>query len=506
MSPSVNPERIIKDPLRYIPTYLKVASKPGKDGMSSLVPLKLWPAQKEYIVGRTKRDIVLKPRQVGFSTGVMAANAHALFTQPYTKMSIVTHNQTTSEFLLMTMRRFWMNLPKEMQPRADWNSSTRIRFADMDCLVHIDSAESKAIGFGESLNICHLSELSRWPGHKAMELYTGISQTVAPDGFITIESTPRGKSNLFFRLYDAAKRGDSIYKAWFFPWWKHPDYQKVEVTSIPKMTPDENYLIIKYSLTPMQIAFRREKISELGDTFYQEYPENDVECFLGSDIAYFDAVSIRRYMQQVQPGKIEGEMTTWEDVIGGHDYVIGVDPAGGLPKGDFSVACVLDTRSCKYVARLRGRIQPDLFAEQIFRLGLRYNQAVLAVEKQQHGHTILRVLMEKAYPNLFQYVDYDMQAGTSVTESGWKTNRKTKPLMIDALATALRTGALISFSENLLEEASSVVMDDDNTPKTPSGAFDDEIDAMMIALMVRESVPIMNPFRSSTQVRSYVRL
>ncbi len=499
-------ESIIKDPLRYIPTYLKVMTKAVKGGASDLTSLKLWPAQREYAEGRTKRDIVVKPRQVGFSTGVMALNAHKLFTEPYTRMAIVTHNQTTSEFLLMTMRRFWMNLPREMQPRADWNSSTRIRFPDMDCLVHIDSAESKAIGFGESLNICHLSELSRWPGFKVIEQYTGISQTVSPEGYISIESTPRGKGNLFFRMYDAAKRGDNGYKAWFFPWWCHPDYQKVEVTRIDKPTVDENYLMTKMGLTPMQIAFRREKIGELGDTFFQEYPENDTDCWLGSDIAYFDVVAIRRYLQQVQQGKVEGDLTTWEDVIGGHQYVIGVDPAGGLPKGDFSVAVVLDTRSCKYVARLRGRIQPDLFSEQIFRLGLKYNQAAVAVEKQQHGHTIIRVLMEKAYPNMFQYVDYDIPGGTSVTEVGWKTNRKTKPLMIDALAQALRTGELISFSQNLLDEASNVVMDDDHTPKTPSGAFDDEIDAMMIALLVRESVPILNPFRSSNAVRSYVRL
>ena len=482
----------INNPLEYIPAYFKVLTKADRQNQSDLVPMKLWASQKFYLEHRTHRDIILKNRQAGLSTGIMAANAHQVFTKPYQSMTIVTHDQETSEYLFLTFQRFHRLLPVEIRPKTDWRSGARMRFPKLDSYVYIDSAKSDNLGIGHSLNIAHLSEVAKWPHRKAEDLYTDISQTVPEGGYITAESTPKGRGGLFHRLYSEAKEGKNSYKTFFFPWWW--DITCVREAGKMEWTKEEKQLIASFNLSPEQIAFRREKIAELGDRFYQEYPENDVDCWLSSEISVFDGTAIRAYLQQILPGKQEGDLTIWKDVLGGEKYVIGVDMAGGKEKGDWSVASVLHVKRNEYVARLRAKIPPDFFAEQVLKLGYRYNQAEIGVEKAQHGHTALRILLENNYPNLYYYRDYDIFLGGEVKEPGWKTTIKTKPIMVDSLAATLRAGDIMLWSENFCLEASSYIWEG-NSATHSSGAHDDELDAVMIALQLREQTPIIESGR-----------
>lgn len=487
-----NVERLdnkIAEMLDYIPRYFKVLSKADVTGITDLSPMILWPTQKHYLENKTHRDIILKSRQTGMSTGVMAGNSYKLFTEPYQRITIVTHDQETSEFLFQTVQRFYRNLPPGKRPMTDWKSGTRMRFPKLDSYIYIDSARSDSLGVGHSLNRAHLSEISKWPPRKEEGLFADISQTIPEGGDICLESTPKGRQGLFYRLYEAAKNDEINYKYFFYPWWW--DVTCCRAVKEPlKFTREENQLIEHYKLTSEQVAFRREKISELGDLFYQEYPENDIDCFITSDISVFDGVAIRRYLQQTLPGRADGNTTIWKDAIGGEKYIIGVDPAGGMEKGDWSVATVLRVKTNEYVARLRGKIPPDLFAQQLIYLARRYNMATLAVERMMHGHTILRILMENNYPNIYHHQDYDTLMGETVAQPGWKTSAKTKPIMVDTMGAVLRAGDIMIWSENFLMEASGYMWEGSKT-RSASGGHDDELDALMIALSVRDQTPIM---------------
>lgn len=475
--------------VEYIESLFKVASKPDASGVSHLVPMKLWRAQRYYIENRTHRDIILKFRQAGLSTGIMADNSRACFTLPYTKMAVITHKDSVSQFLLQTISRFWRNLPDDMRPESDWHSARHIRLPKLDSYIHIDTAESDTIGFGETLNRVHLSEVSRWPQNKAKELFNGITQTVAEGGFITLESTPRGRGGLFHQLYDAAKRGEMEYKIFFFPWWWNEEYQ-LPVPDKFKATSEEEAFMKRFELELPQIVWRRRKIGEIGDDFFQEYPENDVDCWMASDISVFDGQKIRQYMQQIQKGRDEGYVTIWKDVLGGEKYVIGVDVAAGLAKGDYSVASVLRVKTNEYVARLRGRMPPDLFAQELIRLGKRYNDAEIAVERASHGLTVIRILLEVNYPNLYYYHDVDSLTGVENRDVGWKTSIKSKPIMVNGLKAAIRATDISIWSENLLNEAASYIYVNENKAEPTGGAHDDELDALMIALQIREQIPM----------------
>ena len=488
---------------------------PAEEGaISYLVPMLLYPNQRHYIENRTVRDVIVKGRQMGQSTGIEADNSAILFTSPYQNQTIITHDAEVSEFLFQNVQRFYRHLPwnrgvseDQMQPKHDWKSGTRMRFPVIDSYIYIDSAKSDTIGVGHGLNVCHLSEVAKYPDKKARQLWADITQTVPPDGFITAESTPQGRTGLFYEIYQDAKRGINGFKPFFYPWWWNLRYkadsniymtaEKAENIamilgqSTLAYLKEEKLLAEMNKLSLEQLAFRRMKLGEIKVLFFQEYPENEIDCWLSNEMSIIEAGSLKPYFSEVREGRQEGNLIIWKDAIGGHRYVIGADVASGTAR-DFSVASVLDAKNMEYVARLKGKIHTDLFAEQLFHLGLRYNKASLAVERIGHGHSVLRVLLEKNYPNLYYHMDYDEFINANITDVGWKTSAKTKLPMVNGLITAMRAHDLISYSIDLLEEISALTWIGGIDSKIATTGHDDEFMSLAIALQVREQAPLMS--------------
>ena len=216
-------------------------------------------------------------------------------------------------------------------------------------------------------------------------------------------------------------------------------------------------------------------------------------------------MAIRQHLLQCKEGRKETSLEVWKDVQGGKSYVIGVDAAAGLPQGDFSVAVVLDAKTCAHCATLRGRIPPDLFAEQVERLGRRYNIALIAVEREASGNTVLKVLRDKSYPNIYFYRDFTKRMGTEIPQPGWLTSSKTRPMMIDYFNSILRSNSLESYSKNLFQEASSFIYIG-VVAKAAAGQYDDELMAMLIALIVRETSPTVGVSRHAAQQYTSLQL
>jgi len=485
------------------------------DKAGNLVPMKLAKVQRHYIENRTNRNICLKGRQMKFSTGVLADEADDLFYLPYQRQTLITHDSETSEFLFQTVQRFYRNLPhnrglnsKDMKPKHDWRSGTRMRFPVIDNYIYVDSAKSDSVGAGHTLNRCHLSEISKFPDRKARQLWADITQTVPFDtGIITAESTPQGHG-LFKEVYTDAKNGNNGFKPFFYPWWWDEGYvadPALYVTTetaencaivvgqaLANYLKDEKMLAETYNLSPHQIAFRRMKLAEIKLLFFQEYPENDMDCWLSNDLSVIPGSALRPYYANAREGRTEGDVTIWKDVRGDRSYVIGVDCASGQAR-DWSVASVLDVRTMEYVARLRAKVNTDIFAQMLWELGRRYNLAYIGVERDGHGRSVLKTLLERNYPALHYHADYDEYKQQNMSDAGWKTSMKTKPLMINGMITAFTSGDLISWSENLLYEASNLIWENgiDTRVRTVSGCNDDEFDAVSIAIQLRESAPIL---------------
>lgn len=483
---------ILQDDVKFCANFLKIPAKPDIQGAVHLVPMILNRVQQYLAIHRGLRNIIVKPRQVGVSTAILAFNFRRILTTPYLRGLLIAHKDEVTMMLLDRLNIFYDNLPPPLQLPTDRQSQRELRFATLNSGIHIETASARVTGRSETLGFAHLSEPAHWAPERVDELMAGIDEAVPKTGVEDKESTPKGNSGYFYELYQASKREETPYKTFFFPWWWDKDYrlERGNPLALPSdkgiltFTPEETYLINNFALDEDQIRWRRFKSSknELGELFFQEYPENDVDCWLSTGTLIFDAVALRQqrlhYIQK--PMREEDGILYWRLPVGGQSYIIGVDPALGLPNGDFSVASVFESRSCEQVAIYRARIGADLFGEKVKYLGKRYNNAMIVVETTGgYGETMLRMLTD--YPNLYQDVGN--------TKPGWSTNTKTRPFMISTYATALRSDGIMIHDEVTLQESQDFQDLGEGRLSVPRGSHDDSLFAAMLALTARQIQP-----------------
>lgn len=157
----------------------------------------------------------------------------------------------------------------------------------------------------------------------------------------------------------------------------------------------------------------------------------------------------------------------------GREYVVGGDTAG--EGSDYFVAQVLDLESGEQVCVLRGRMDEDVFARQVYCLGLWYNRALLAVECNFSSYP-LRELERLGYMNLY------VREGGGL---GFRTTSGTRPVIIAGLVEVARDHVEWINHRETLREMLSFVRNQRGRAEAQAGAHDDCVMALCIAYQVR---------------------
>jgi hypothetical protein len=330
----------------------------------------------------------------------------------------------------------------------------------------------------------HCSEVARWPGDPAATL-ASLRAAVPPGGEIVLESTPNGAGGCFYEEWNGAPQ--AAYVQHFFPWWLQPEYAKPANREL-QLTEEERLLVSRHDLRADQIMFRRELRANLRGLAAQEFAENPVSCFLASGECVFDVDIIQQRLAAMnanpptagEPRAAEcrdhGRLQIWWPARPGNDYVIGVDPAGGGSNGDFACAQVLERETGLQCAELHGHFSPSELAARVAALAREYNHALLAIERNNHGHGVLAHLTASEH-----YEELYMQGN----QAGWLTSATSRPRMIEALAAMLANYPHLVSSAQLLVECRTFVRRTDGTAAAAPGAHDDRVMAMAIAQAVR---------------------
>jgi hypothetical protein len=457
-----------------IARLLKIRLKEG-----GVKPLHLNRAQVEYSRRCDRRNIVLKARQVGITTYIAARFFIQTITRPGSLAVQVAHSQESAELIFNIVRRFWEKLPEKLRKGALVHSRANVRqlvFPLIDSEYRVETADSNA-GRGMTIHYLHCSEVSRWPREGA-ETLASLRAAVAPEGEIVLESTPNGAAGAF---YDEWQKASEIgYTRHFFPWWYEESYRESGgEPAISSLTPEETFLIECHGLDTEQMNWRRNQWKALRELARQEYAEDASSCFLTSGECIFDFEAIEKAASGAGPGvqsRDNGRLTIWLPPQEGRQYIIGVDTAGGGSGGDYACAEVIERSMGLQCAELRGHFPPLELARRVADLGRSYGSALLAVERNNHGHGVLAHLREMEYGNLFE----------KEGQPGWLTSAASRPAMIENMAAVLLAEPRLFHSPRLLEECRTFVRRPDGNAAAANGAHDDCVMAMAIALAVRK--------------------
>lgn len=182
----------------------------------------------------------------------------------------------------------------------------------------------------------------------------------------------------------------------------------------------------------------------------------------------------------------QGHLTVWDKPRPGHSYAIGGDTASGSRDGDYCAAEVIDCETCTQVAELHTKLDPIPFGHQCALLAWHYNEAFLGFEVYPavHGLAAQNAAIGLGYRKLYREMSFDRVENKRSERIGWRTDGRTKPLMVDRVRLALLDKYKIQ-SAKLLREIRGMKFDDSRRVYT--NTHDDLHDAFAIALMVRDS-------------------
>lgn len=492
------------------------------------VPFKWNRIQRRLMSRRRGWDIVLKARQVGLTTLELARDLWFALCRPSVSVAVIVqpHKENLPRRKVVAqLRDMIQHLGRDVG--AEWSGAT-VRFANASTITVLDAGGSEdaaaKMGRGGTYHRAHVTELAHFPfaGPLLEALLAAVPQ---PDrgGELTVESTPRGVGGVFHDLWTGAVAGTNGLTPHFFAWFWLERYRLTGDGADDPARPvgeDETDVCAEAALagcplTQGQLTWWRRQVGMLGlRTMLQEFPHDSRRCFLLAGDSYFDKAALdrldllaapavamtadaltKRAAQQAANGQPVAPYTqrlasfvasvnrgaahlcrVWEPPTPGCEYVIAVDAAGGGVGGDYLVGAVLNRTKRTHAATLRARIPPAEFTRWVHALALAYGAALIVVERNGHGATVLHVLEhDLEYPHLWR----DAKGAL-----GWYTGPHNRMPAIDTLADALIADAFKSPDSVFASEARTFVRTKAGKIEADRGCTDDVVMAVVIGWSV----------------------
>ena len=244
---------------------------------------------EEYNDFQGVREIILKARQEGVSSLVLAMFTVDFLMVPYSVSICISHRKDATELLFKKVKFFiesycqnkkipYLNLFKT-------DNKNLIEHATNGAMFYVGTAGAKVGGRGGSATNILFSETAFYMDTAkitASEIVTATAQQVPQEkGMIFIESTGNSTDDFYNAEWERAKRGENTYKPRFFGWQEFYDAAWVEKKK--KEFPNE------------LLAMR-------------EYPKDEAEAFLSAGSPYFDNLYLKELLdsrpQPISMGKL----------------------------------------------------------------------------------------------------------------------------------------------------------------------------------------------------------
>lgn len=200
------------------------------DDQAREIPFRLNAEQRQFLANLHDRNIILKARQLGFSTELCLMGLDQSLFNANFNAAIIAHSLEDAGKLFRGKVQFaWERLPDALRSHIGLRSETAggMVFGNGSSIVVDTSARSQTLQF---LHISEFGKICAKFPERAKEIVTGSFPAVAPGGIITVESTAEGQEGRFHDLTMTALQAQQERRALtpldfrlhFFPWWVKP--------------------------------------------------------------------------------------------------------------------------------------------------------------------------------------------------------------------------------------------------------------------------------------------
>lgn len=298
----------------------------NKQGVA--VPFKPNALQSRFLDEFHGRDVILKARQIGFTTLLTIIYLDDCIWTPGLGALVIAHRQEDAEKIFQTkvkwvwdrFREDWPRLVELLGLRTVGDSARELRFSNDSSMRVSLSGRS---GTYQRLLVTEFGKMCAQFPKRAREVVTGAFNAVPLGGWRVIESTAEGQDGAFFKMARAAQaitpgrdwpEGEDFadedpdipkraprpltnldYAFHFFGWWENPEY-RIPAHLAPPVPDyldeyfDELERKLEITIDGDQRAWYAMTEIEQGGDMQREYPAHPAEAFSAAlEGCYFEA-------------------------------------------------------------------------------------------------------------------------------------------------------------------------------------------------------------------------
>lgn len=247
-------------------------------------------AQLQFLNETTALNIILKARQLGFTTLCCLIYLDACLFNPNTRAGVIAHRLDDAKVIFRDKIKFpYDSLPDQLKERvkATQDSADTLTFSNNSSIRVSTSMRSGTLQY---LHVSEFGKICAQFPDKAHEIVTGALNAVAPGQFVVIESTAEGQEGSFYDMTQRAMEMKSSgreltemdYGFHFFPWWLDKTY-RLNPSGVVITEEDERYfdklLLDGIEVDEWQKAWYVKKEQTQAGDMKREFPSTPKEAF-----------------------------------------------------------------------------------------------------------------------------------------------------------------------------------------------------------------------------------
>ena len=449
-----------KDPSYFLKTYARISHP-----MHGLILFNTYDFQDDLLkeFNDYRFNVILKARQLGISTITAGYIVWMMLFHRDKNILVMATKFATAGNLVKKVKSIMKNLPLWLSiAKIDVDNRTSFELSNGSTIKA--TSTSGDAGRSEALSLLVLDEAAHIDGLE--DLWTGLYPTLSTGGRCIALSTPNGVGNWFHKTCSDAQSGGNNFNLTTLKWNKHPDR-------------DEEW-------------FKKETKNMSRRQIAQE-----LECnFNTSGETVIDPDCMQWMLSNVKEPKhrtgFDRNFWIWEEFDPTCNYLMVADVARG-DAADYSTFHILKLETMEMVGEYQGKPTPDLYANMLNQVGREFGNAMLVVENNNIGYTVLDKLVEYAYPNIYysiksthEYIEQYQAEAISNSIAGFTTSVRTRPLIIAKLEEFIRNKLITLYSSRTVNEMKTFIWNN-GKPQAMKGYHDDLIMALAIACWVRDT-------------------
>jgi len=183
-----------------------------------LIPFDLYPYQLRLLESRAPQRIIVKARQVGVSQLIAG---EALFLAKHldgVTVLFVSRNLPAAQHLQRMVQRLMQSDPN--LPEVVRRNDAELQFANDSVIRSLPATDDTGRTFAATA--VYLDEFAHMPW--ADRIYQAVAPCAARGGRLTVISTPSGKANPFYRLWQESTLGQKPFQRVRIHWSDCPEY------------------------------------------------------------------------------------------------------------------------------------------------------------------------------------------------------------------------------------------------------------------------------------------